>query len=132
MFRLFNKSIKIYAKTIYPPTIKMEFMLSSILEDKMFSFFVWEIALMGFGFPYILRNTKPFINDESRWAERRIYPTFILLNSAIPTVPIINMGPETEQNASIFFADISSILPDFLASQISFAPTGYPDNKLNR
>ena len=50
-----------------------------------------------------------------------------LFNIAIPTVPIINIGPLTEQNDSIFFASLLVICLFSNFVQINLAPIGYPD-----
>lgn len=51
-------------------------------------------------------------------------------NIAPPIVPIINIGPEVEQNAHAFFASDVVSMPDSYSSQIVLAPTGYPQSIL--
>ncbi len=57
-----------------------------------------------------------------------ITPALNDFRKAIPTVPIINIGPLIDVKESSLLASFLSIRFDSYSEQMSFAPIGYPDN----
>lgn len=77
---------------------------------------------------FLLKNLKitPTVIHAIKWVIKSNKPILLLANKPIPTVPIINKGPELFVNASILLPSSLVQIPLFLKSVTILAPTGYP------
>ena len=117
---VFGKRFKIGAKhsitmkniVIMQPTERMESVEFNTMSERLV--FVSALAdAFFFSSPLTLRRRykMPFKIAPKTWLKNKIYPTLMFLNIPIPTAPIINIGPDVEQNADILKASSREICP---------------------
>lgn len=56
-----------------------------------------------------------------------MYPAVGEISMPMPTVPIINIGPELEVKEQILCASARDSNPRSYRSEVTFAPSGYPE-----
>lgn len=99
------------ANTMYPPTIRIDTMLSYIISFNETGVIFGGVLLELFdNLACFFVNIIPFKKLPIICDINKIYPTFALWKIPIPTLPIINIGPEVEQKLSILVAVCLSIL----------------------
>ena len=105
-------------------------MLSPKIPPKVFSslFLFFTLYLFHFIFSFFLVNPNktPTVIHANIWVISRIIPIVWFPNKLIPTVPIINKGPELLVKASILSPSSFVQSPFSLKWHTIFAPTGYP------
>ena len=105
-------------------------------ENEKFLVCVARIALFWTGnsecFLLILFHIKPLQIAPKMLENRMMMPAEYEHKKPIPTEPIINMGPLTEQNAIIVLALLEDNCLALHCSRISFVPMGYPDRQDNK
>ena len=78
-----------------------------------------------------LKN-NPLMSAPIKCANNIHIPSLALWYIPTPTVPSINSGPDVLANDVMVDACSKSILPSKYSSEVSFAPTGYPEMMLIR
>ena len=97
-------------------TISPKVELVFLEADCLFKFSI-SLTLM---FLYI----SPLIKADKICEKNKIAPIVALPSNIVPTVPIINIGPELEQNADILKACERDISPFSYKSAVILEPTG--------
>ena len=133
---LVNTEITTAKKTMKPPIIKMFFIEQTILFFKTSPIFDGENVFGIFtldlyndetlSFFDTNRNNIPTVIADKTCVINNKKPMEEFANKVIPTVPIINRGPELLVNASRLSASDLEHLFCILNSVTIFAPTGYP------
>lgn len=126
-FKLFKISIIINAIATIPPIRRTDITLSITLLDKILS------LLFSLSFKYgatagcfLPLYNIPFISAPNICEAYKIYPALGLISIPVPTLPIINIGPEFEVKDIHFFASFLDKNWFSYKFDISLLPTGYP------
>lgn len=113
---------------IEKPSVFPKFFAFKSSEVFIFSLFC-DIILAGLGEEKQFLKISPTVILPRIWEINSKTPILLLLNIAIPQVPIMNKGPEVLVNASKRDASSKVHLPSWYNSDVILAPVGYPESQ---